>query len=85
MAYEEQAPRIRCRHRLPGPELAGHTTWESLKEAARKHPDLRPCPRLKGKSGAWWWIYRKNCETCPDAVAVAEPARLTDSDSDSVG
>ncbi len=51
-------PDIRCRHRLPSPELAGYCDiiepdtgevvsrgWDRLREAARRHPEIRPCPR----------------------------------------
>lgn len=64
----EDAPRLRCRHRLPSSELAGYTTWDGLYEAARRSPDLRPCPRHKGSRGTWNWIYRETCRKCPDAV-----------------
>lgn len=70
-----------CRHRLPNPELAGYcdridpdtgevlmSGWDALREAARRSPDLRPCPRCKGSRGTWNWIYRKDCARCPDAV-----------------
>lgn len=68
MPAEEIAPRLRCRHRLPGPELAGYRTWEGLREGARRSPDLRPCPRHKGSRVTWNWIYRETCRKCPDAV-----------------
>lgn len=64
----EDAPRLRCRHRLPSPKLAGYTTWEGLSKAATRSPDLRPCPRQKGSRGTWNWIYRETCRKCPDAV-----------------
>lgn len=60
------APALRCRHRLPGPEAAGALTWEVLKEWAARSPHLRPCKRKD-----WWWIERKECEKCPDAVRRA--------------
>ena len=57
--------KIRCRHRLPSPELAGFTTLEGLREAAAQYPHLRPCPRQR-----WQWIYRKACKKCADRVEV---------------
>lgn len=76
-------PELRCRHRLPNPETAGYcdridpetgevlmSAWDALREAARRSPDLRPCPRCKGSRGTWNWIYRKDCAGCPDAVDV---------------
>lgn len=68
MTTDTQAPILRCRHRLPSPELAGHSTWEGLREASLRSPDLRPCPRHKGSRGTWNWIYRETCRKCPDAV-----------------
>ncbi|WP_165177508.1 hypothetical protein [Desulfovibrio sp. ZJ369] len=72
---------MRCRHRLPNPETAGYcdridpetgevlmSAWDALREAARRSPDLRPCPRQLGSRGTWNWIYRTTCEKCPDAV-----------------
>ncbi|WP_165177395.1 hypothetical protein [Desulfovibrio sp. ZJ369] len=71
---------LRCRHLLPNPETAGYCdridpdtgevikAWDALREAARRSPDLRPCPRHKGSRGTWNWIYRKDCAGCPDAV-----------------
>ena len=64
----EDAPRLRCRHRLPNPELAGYITWDGLRGAAERNRDLRPCPRQKGSRGTWTWIYRETCRKCPDAV-----------------
>ena len=68
MPADDTSPRLRCRHRLPNPELTGYTTWEGLREAAERHPDLRPCPRQLGSRGTWNWIYRETCRKCPDAV-----------------
>lgn len=65
---------LRCRHKLASPELAGCTTWETLKEAAGKYPNLRPCPREKGPQGTWMWIHRDYCETCGDAIKGEAPA-----------
>ena len=61
-------PELRCRHRLPSPEVAGYTTLEKLKEIARQYPHLRPCPLHKGDRGSWHWIERTRCEGCPEAV-----------------
>ena len=72
MPADDTSPRLRCRHRLPSPELAGYTTWEGLREAAERNPDLRPCPRQKGSRGTWNWIYRETCRKCPDAVREGE-------------
>lgn len=71
----------RCKYRLPSPETAGFcdvvnrqtgevlkTGLEGLREAARRSPDLRPCPLHKGSRGTWNWIYRTACAKCPDAV-----------------
>lgn len=54
---------IRCRHRLPSPELAGFTTLERLREAAARYPHLRPCPKY-----GWSWLYRTACAKCRDRV-----------------
>ena len=54
---------MRCRRRLPSPELAGCLTWEALKEKAKRYPDLRPCWKHN-----WAWGYRKACEKCPEAI-----------------
>lgn len=75
---------LRCRHRLPGPEAAGYcdrvdsetgevirSGWDALREAAKRHPELRPCPRHRGRRGTWNWIYRATCAKCPDAVPAA--------------
>lgn len=72
---------LRCRHRLPRPELAGYcdlideetgevvaTAADTLKRAAVRYPHLRPCPRCRGSRGTWNWIDRKGCVGCPDAV-----------------
>lgn len=71
---------LRCRHRLPSPEAAGYcdrldqltgevvSGWDALREAARRHPDVRPCPRHRGSRGTWNWIERMACARCPDAV-----------------
>ena len=72
---------VRCRHRLPNPEAAGYcdkldpetgevikSAMDALKEAARRSPDLRPCPLHKGTRGTWHWIERKWCEKCPEAI-----------------
>lgn len=54
---------LRCRHRLPSPELAGRTTWEQLREDRKRYPHLRPCIKA-----GWNWIYRKSCEKCGEAI-----------------
>lgn len=85
VAADETAPPLRCRHRLPSPELAGYcdvvhpetgevlkTAIQGLREGAQRHPDLRPCPRHKGSRGTWNWIYRTTCRKCPDAVREGE-------------
>ena len=54
---------MRCRRRLPSPELAGCLTWEALKEKAKRYPDLRPCWKHN-----WAWGYRKACEKCSEAI-----------------
>ena len=59
---------IRCKHRLPSPEVAGAQTWDMLKKWAAQSPHLRPCPKHKGPLGTWNWIHRTKCEKCPDAV-----------------
>ena len=56
---------IRCRHRIPSPEAAGYQTLEGLKEAARRYPHLRPCP----KQGCHW-LYRTACAKCGDKLEV---------------
>ncbi len=83
MPTSEQARHLRCRHRLTDPRLAGYcdqidpetgevlkSAWDALREAARRSPDLRPCPRFRGSRGTWNWIYRTTCLKCPDAVRV---------------
>lgn len=54
---------FRCRHRLPGPEVAGALDWDTLRAWAAMYPHLRPCKRRE-----WSWIERKTCGKCPDAV-----------------
>lgn len=74
---------IRCRHRLPSPEVAGFcdvvnpetgevviSAGDALKDAAARSPHMRPCPRCKGSQGTWNWTERRYCERCPDAVGV---------------
>ena len=61
---------MRCKHKLPGPEVAGYATWDMLKEKAAEYPHMRPCPKRKDRSGGWNWIYRTVCEQCPDAAPV---------------
>ena len=69
---------IRCRHRLPSPELAGccdiidQETGEVLRDAvdalrdwAAQYPHLRPC-----KKHSWNWLYRKACAKCGDRIEV---------------
>ncbi len=81
---------IRCRHRLPSPELAGYCDiiepdtgevvsrgWDRLREAARRHPEIRPCLRCKGKYGSWHWIERRYCMRCPDAVRSDSEGRTS--------
>ena len=69
MPADDTSPRLRCRHRLTDPRLAGYLSWEGLREGAERNPDLRPCPRQKGSRGTWNWIYRTTCRKCPDAVS----------------
>jgi hypothetical protein len=61
-------PEVHCKHRLPGPEVAGAVDWVTLKNMAAEYPHLRPCPRHKDGNGGWNWIYRKYCRKCPDAA-----------------
>lgn len=61
-------PDIRCRYRLPSPSAAGFTTKAKLKEASARYPHLRPCPLRRGEKGTWLWIYKTQCENCPEAV-----------------
>jgi hypothetical protein len=63
---------VRCRTKLPGPEIAGFATWDVLRDAAEKYPDLRPCPKQRGSQGSWLWIEKKVCGKCTEAVRVGK-------------
>jgi hypothetical protein len=77
--------KLRCKHRLPSPDIAGAQTWDLLKGWSAQFPHLRPCPKRKDLSGGWNWIYKKLCEKCSAAERDAGAENKSQDENFSAG
>ena len=66
---ESPQPKLgECRQRLSDPGQAGAVSWAVLAAWKEQFPHMRPCPKVRDKSGYWMWIDRERCQGCPMAV-----------------